>query len=66
MSEDRAVTGIPRQPNPPVPVRVNHHSIELTWGWANNPHSVSHRPCYTLEMEDCSKGLNGGYVTMYR
>lgn len=59
-------TGIPRQPTPPVAVRANHHSIELTWGWDSGPYTGSQRPCYTLEMEDCSKGLNGGYVTVYR
>jgi hypothetical protein len=65
---DSCVTGTPEQPTAPVPVRVNHHSIELTWGWADSG-SRDHRPCYTLQIEDCSKGGtggDGGYVTVYR
>lgn len=63
-------TGVPRQPEPPVPIKVNHHSIELTWGHHTDhqatPATGTNRPCYTIEMEDCSKGTKGEFVTVYR
>ena len=61
--------GIPRQLDPPVPVKVNHHSIELSWanqeGQAG-PTTGTNRPCYTIDMEDCSKGTKGDFITIYR
>lgn len=54
-------SSVSEHPNPLVPLKVTHNSVELTWGSPTKP--SSQRPCYTVEMEDCS---TGGYVTVYR
>ena len=58
--------GVPSQPAPPSLVKANHHSVELTWGPEEKPPPGPKRPCYTVEMQDTSKGQNGEYVTVYR
>lgn len=63
------ITGIPRQLDPPIPVKVDHHSIELSWANQQDqagPVTGANRPCYTVEMEDCSKGTKGDFITVYR
>lgn len=65
-SKSTSSNSVPRQPDPPVPVKVNHHSIELSWANQTPPVSGPNRPCYTVEMEDCSKSTKGDFVTVYR
>lgn len=62
---DTTCSDIPMQPDPPLPVKVNHHSVELSWGTPQEAVTGANRPCYTVEMEDCSSP-NGGFITVYR